>query len=134
MNNKQPLQMRKILGLIFIICLFFTGCSNSSSDANSNNSEINRDLVPPPIDLVEPVRIENTDDNINKDNFDKIKIGMSQTDVEILIAGDSKIMSNKNANGKYTETTRWETANSAKYIEVSFENNQVVSKKEKGLK
>ncbi len=134
MINLQPLQSRRILGLIFIICLIFTGCSNSSPDANSNKAEINREMVPQPVELVEPPRAENTDENINKENFDKIKKGMAQFDVELLIAGDSKIMPNENVGGKSTETMRWETADSSKYIEVTFENNKVTDKKQKGLK
>jgi PBP1b-binding outer membrane lipoprotein LpoB len=135
MNIEQTIPMRKFLGLILIIFVFFIGCSNSPSDANSNNSEINKDMVPQPIDvddLVTPVPLENTD-NINKKNFDKIKKGMSQTEVENLIAGLDRRISYANVNGKYIETTRWETADSAKYIEVTYENNKVIDKKEKGL-
>lgn len=125
--------MRKNLGLILIIVVFFIGCSNSSSDTNSKSSEINKDMVPQPIDLVVPVEVENTY-QISKENFDKIKKGRSLAEVESIIAGTNQLISTKNVNGKVLETYRWETADSAKYIEVTFENNKVMEKKQKGLK
>lgn len=130
-NTKR--QMRKNLGLILIIVVFFIGCSNSSSDTNSKSSEINKDMVPQPIDLVVPVEVENTY-QISKENFDKIKKGRSLAEVESIIAGTNQLISTKNVNGKVLETYRWETADSAKYIEVTFENNKVMEKKQKGLK
>lgn len=90
-------------------------------------------MVPQPIDLVVPVEVENTY-QISKENFDKIKKGRSLAEVESIIAGTNQLISTKNVNGKVLETYRWETADSAKYIEVTFENNKVMEKKQKGLK
>lgn len=90
-------------------------------------------MVPQPIDLVVPVEVENTY-QISKENFDKIKKGRSLAEVESIIAGTNQLISTKNVNGKVLETYRWETTDSAKYIEVTFENNKVMEKKQKGLK
>ena len=72
--------------------------------------------------------------NISKENFNKIKIGMSFFEVDMLIAGTYKKITSKADNGKKTETYLWETKDAAESIEVTFENEKVIGKKEKGLK
>lgn len=138
-KTQQMIQNRKFFVFILLLAVFIAGCSNSPSNANSrgaNSSEINKNMVPEPIDeksLVAPVPPEN-DVNISKENFNKIKNGMSFFEVDMQIAGTYKKITSKTVNGKKTETYLWETNDAAKSIEVTFENEKVIGKKEKGLK
>ena len=134
-NKKKPGKTRKILGLSLTIAVFFTACSNSSSHDNSQNSQINRDMVPPPIDLedlVVPVEVEDTN-QVTLESFDKIKNGMSLEEVESIILGNSTLISSKTVNGKLNETYRWEVLDPPAYIEVRLVQNKVVAKSQKGL-
>jgi hypothetical protein len=93
-------------------------------------------MVPQPSDLdtlVAPPEMENTH-QISKANFDKIKKGMTLQQVELIILGNSKQISSATENGKQIDTYRWETADSARYIQVRFSNDKVVDKSQKGLK
>lgn len=119
--------------LILFAAMLFAGCSQQSPE---NSPPINRDMVAAPVDpetLVKPVEIENTT-QLSLENFNRIKNGMSLLDVEILIAGKSRKVTSKTENNKKKETYRWETKDGSKYIEVSFEDEKVVGKNQKGLK
>jgi len=138
MTNSKSFKSRIIkitfLWILVLINLFFMiGCSGSSS----NNSEINQNTVPPPKDLqtlVPPPPVVN-DEQINKKNFDEIKNGMSLFEVEVLIAGNNELVSSKmSEKGEKVETYRWETPDSSRFIEVTFQADKVIDKKSKGLK
>lgn len=131
MKNEKWKRKAVFTGLFLIIGILFSGCSKSS-----NTAEINRDMVPQPLDtetLVAPEEIENTT-QISRENFEKIKKGMSLMEVELIILGVSRLVSSDEIKGNLTETYRWETADSAKFIEVTLVQNKVVSKNQKGLK
>ncbi len=133
MKYRETGQKRRILGLFFIAALIFTGCSAPSSEGNS---QFNREMVPQPYDpetLVAPVEIQN-DEQLSKENFGKIKNGMKLEEVELIILGNSALISSEVVKGKLNETYRWETPDSARFIEVKFVENKVVSKSQKGLK
>ncbi len=134
MKSRKTIRPLKCLALIFFAALFLIGCSKPEPE---NSAPINRDMVEAPVDpetLVAPVELENTAEQINKENFDKIKNGMSLWDVEILIAGKNRKVTSKNQAGVLKETYRWETEDGTRYIEVSFDDEKVVGKSQKGLK
>lgn len=122
------------LALILFAAIFTDSCSKNVSESGT---PINREMVQAPVDpetLVKPVvDTENTAEQINKENFDKIKNGMTLLDVEIIIAGTSRKVTSKTENNKKNETYRWETSDRAKYIEVSFVDEKVIGKSQKGL-
>lgn len=117
------------LGLILTLAAGLAVWSAGIGDT----SEIDRNMVRQPTDLddlVAPVELAET---VTKENFDKIKNGMSREDVDSLFAMPNSLISSKQPKGKLTETYRWESDDAAKYIEVTFVQNKVVSKNQKGL-
>lgn len=133
MKNRKIIRPLKCLVLIVLLAAFLVGCSNS---ANENIAPVNRDLVQPPVDLseIKIPRIENTDEQLNKKNFDQIKNGMELIEVEKIILGDVKKTNSVEKDGVLKETYRWENKDGSKYIEVMVEDDKVVGKNQKGLK
>ncbi len=63
-----------------------------------------------------------------------VTLNKTHANLLLLIAGLFKKITSKTDNGKKTETYVWETKDAVKSIEVTFENEKVIGKKEKGLK
>ena len=134
MKNRKITRPLKCLALIVFAAVLFVGCANQT---NQNVAPVNRDLVKPPVDpkdFPEVPEVKNTTEQINKENFDKIKNGMTLFEVEVLIAGDEKKVTSVEKDGVLKETYRWELEDGSKYIEVLFEDEKVVGKNQKGLK
>jgi PBP1b-binding outer membrane lipoprotein LpoB len=129
-------------GLELVLAVFavmFAGCAGSppaSSSSNTQTAEINREMVPQPNDietLVAPAEFDNSAE-FTKANFDRIKNGMSLSDVENIILGSGIPVSSETVKGKLNEVYSWNSADSTKSIEVKFIESKVVSKSQKGLR
>ncbi len=135
MKIKSMIRPVKLTALLLFAALLLIGCSKNTSE---NSAPINREMVKAPVDsndLVAPVPpVKNTVEQINRENFDKIKNGMSLFEVEVLIAGDEQKVTSVEKGGILKETYRWELEDGSKYIEVSFDDEKVVGKNQKGLK
>ncbi len=127
-NSKHISIARYIAGLLIFVVLI-AGCSGSSS---TNQQIPASDDVPPPDTLVAPIPPENAE-NISKENFDKIKDGMSLSEVEMIIAGTNELVSTEQIDDKKIEKYKWETVDSTRAIEVTFENDKVIAKKDTNL-
>lgn len=135
MKQRKIIHPLKSLILVLFAAILLAACSSRTAD---NSAPVNRDLVKAPVDsedLTAPVpQVKNSVEQINKENFDQIKNGMSYSDVAMLIAGDDKKTTSVKKDGVLKETYRWELEDGSKYIEVLFEDEKVVGKNQKGLK
>jgi hypothetical protein len=66
--------------------------------------------------------------------FDKIKVGMNLAEVEKMLGDKGMLVSTMDINGRKTQTYKWSNDNFTSYIDVTVENNNVIEKKNKGLK
>jgi hypothetical protein len=86
------------------------------------------------IDIEEAPVSEDDGKVVSKANFDKITNGMSYQQVVKALGGDKgMLVSTMNLNGRETQTYKWSNADYSKYIDVIFEKEKVVEKKQKGL-
>jgi predicted amino acid dehydrogenase len=123
----------KKLGMFLGLILTLAAVLVVWSAGNADTSEIDRNLVRQPTDLDDLVAPAEIDETVTKENYDKIKNGMRREDVEALFAMPDSLISSKQLKGKLTEAYRWESEDTAKNIEVTFVQNKVVSKTQKGL-
>lgn len=72
--------------------------------------------------------------NLTKATFEKIKIGMTLVEVEIVMGEKGMLVSTKDADGKKMQIFKWSSGNFTSYIDVTIEDGKVTGKKEKGLK
>ena len=143
--------------ILFISAGIFFGCSGKTETAvesnrkeNSNqaaNANLTSYFPPPtPENVKTPMNAaENPKTNesgggssrstsaISKANFEKIKEGMTLQEVEKILGGEGLNVATKIVNGRQTETFKWTSDNFTTYIDVVFEKNKMVEKKEKGL-
>ena len=117
------------MGLILIVATVCAVWASGMSDA----SEIDRDMVPQPYDIEDLVAPVGIDEAVTKENFDKIKNGMSREAVESLFQKPSAIVLINPPKDKSIETYNWDSDDLTKYIEVTFKKNKVVAKNQKGL-
>jgi hypothetical protein len=70
---------------------------------------------------------------ISKASFDKIAEGMSYKEVVKAMGDEGMLVSIMKVNGRETQIYKWSNADFSKYIDVTFEKEKVVEKKQKGL-
>jgi hypothetical protein len=152
------LQILAILALI-ISSGIFAGCTTTKTSATqSSNNQTNTvstnktaELTASPNQTKDKVEIEpKTNETpktttkeskidgigskgISKTNFDKINEGMSYKEVATLLEDEGMKVAIMKVNGRSTEIYKWSNADFSVYIDVTFENDKVVEKKQKGL-
>jgi hypothetical protein len=72
--------------------------------------------------------------NLTKAAFNKIKAGMTLTEVEKMMGEKGMLVSTMDVNGRQTQIYKWSNEDFSRYIDVTIEKNLVVEKKDKGLK
>ena len=143
------------LGLVLLWAAFgLSACSGASpSSANSGNgantaatpaakpsvaAEKPKEIVEPEEKMVEPSRPVGTDSKsasaITKANYEKIREGMTLAEVEKILGDEGLKVGTNTINGRTTEIYKWTDDNFTSYIDVIFEKDNVVEKREKNLK
>ena len=104
-----------------------------TTDAESSKLEpIERPFFEEP-ENVRPARDADSSKIVTKANFDRIKIGMSYKEA-VVIFGDKGIQtSTMKVNNRETTIFKWTVPDFSKYIDLHFENDKVIKKKQKGL-
>ena len=131
----------------------FIGCASEKPAATRNDSTPGKtsDVTQTPEIKTESSRIEplenhdseepevyrparETDSKIvTKANFDRIKIGMSYRQAVEIFGDEGMQTSTMKVNNRETTIFKWTVADFSKYIDLHFENDKVIEKKQKGL-
>jgi hypothetical protein len=70
---------------------------------------------------------------VTKANFDRIKIGMSYREAVEIFGDEGMQTSTMKAGDRETTIFKWTVPDFSKYIDLHFENDKVIGKKQKGL-
>jgi Domain of Unknown Function with PDB structure (DUF3862) len=70
---------------------------------------------------------------VTKANFDRIKIGMSYSETVKIFGEEGMQTSTMKVNNRETTIFKWTMPDFSKYIDLHFENDKVIEKKQKGL-
>lgn len=70
---------------------------------------------------------------VTKANFDRIQIGMSYQEAVKIFGEEGMQTSTMKVNNRETTIFKWAVADFSKYIDLHFENDKVIEKKQKGL-
>jgi hypothetical protein len=148
----RPGNMRALL--LILVAAAFIGCAaqkngvtqndstaNNASDVGSRTPEIkiesrrvesleNHDSEDP--EHYKPAR-NPTSKTVTKANFDRIKIGMSYREAVEIFGDEGMQTSTMKVNDRETTIFKWTVPDFSKYIDLHFENDKVIEKKQKGL-
>jgi hypothetical protein len=115
--------------------------ANSASRVASRTPEIKTELR-----RVEPLENHDSEDPehyrpannpaskiVTKANFDRIKIGMSYREAVEIFGDEGMQTSTMKVNNRETTIFKWTVPDFSKYIDLHFENDKVIEKKQKGL-
>jgi len=139
--------------VLILVAFAFVGCTSqknvaATQIASTPNSAANVAVRTPeaessrlePIErpfFEEPEEIRparNEDSKIvTKANFDRIEIGMSYKEVVKIFGDEGMETSTMKVNNRETTIFKWTVPDFSKYIDLHFENDKVIEKKEKGL-
>lgn len=70
---------------------------------------------------------------VTKANFDRIKIGMSYREAVEIFGDEGMQTSTMKVKDRETTISKWTVPDFSKYIDLHFENDKVIEKKQKGL-
>jgi hypothetical protein len=139
-----------LYGTIMLLAAIYCGCASTAeppAQTNANRAE-NRTVAVKspepsrtPVEAVPPVSGPDAETapnsvaggSLSRANYEKIKEGMTLGEVEKILGGEGLKVSTMTVNGRETEIYKWTNDNFKSYIDVVFEKNKVVEKKEKGI-
>ncbi len=144
---------------LMLIAAAFVGCASpenrnvssarSNSDANGNAADVATMKTPAikssrlePIErpfaeepeYIRPARgSDEASKAVTKENFDRVKIGMTRREVVEIFGDEGMQTSTMKINNRETTIFKWTVPDFSKYIDLHFENDKVIEKKQKGL-
>ena len=84
-------------------------------------------------EIIRPARETDSSKFLTKENFDRIKIGMTRAEVVGIFGDEGMQTSTMRVNGRETKIFKWATDDFSRSIDLYFENDKVIEKKQKGL-
>jgi hypothetical protein len=141
--------------LLILVAAAFTGCASQKNAVTRNDSthggasDVAASRTPGL--KIEPKRLESLEnydsedpehykpargaasETITKANFDRIKTGMSYREAVEIFGGEGMQTSTMKTGDRETIIFKWTVPDFSKYIDIHFENDKVIEKKQKGL-
>jgi hypothetical protein len=140
--------------LLILVVAAFIGCASQKNVVTRNDSTRRgaADVASRTPEIkIEPRRLESLENHdsedpehykparsaasetITKANFDRIKTGMSYREAVEIFGGEGMQTSTMKTGDRETIIFKWTVPDFSKYIDIHFENDKVIEKKQKGL-
>lgn len=139
---------------LILVASWFSGCASQKNVGAQNDSTANnasRAASRTPEIKVEPRHVESLENHdsedpehykpahhpasktVTKANFDRIKIGMSYRQAVEIFGDEGMQTSTMKTGDRETTVFKWTLPDFSQYIDLYFENDKVIEKKQKGL-